>query len=287
MNYIFFGTPRFAAIVLEKLLHAGMPPTAVVCNPDRPVGRKKIITSPQTKQLVAARAPGVTVLQPEKLDASFIQTLKEIGPDLFVVAAYAKIIPKAVLDVSRLGTLGVHPSLLPKYRGSSPIQSAILAGERETGVTIYQMDEKMDHGPVVTEAKISMDALATAYPALEETLAELGAALLIKTMPDFLAGASKPRPQDESQGTYTKKFTTEDGFVNENDLQAAMRGGAEGNAEQAENILRKINALTPEPGAWTTANGKRIKLLKAEMKGAVLCLVTIQKEGERPTAYRS
>jgi methionyl-tRNA formyltransferase len=283
MNYVFFGTPRFAAIVLEKLLDAGMPPAALVCNPDRPIGRKKIVTPPQTKQLVTARAPGVAVLQPEKLDTAFIKALSDIKPDLFVVAAYAKIIPKTVLDVSRLGTLGVHPSLLPKYRGSSPIQSAILGGERETGVTIYRIDEKMDHGPVLAEARTVMDSLTTAYPALEEMLAGLGGTLLAKAMPAFFAGASKPIPQDESLATYTKKFATEDGFVDESDLAAAERG----DQGKTNAILRKINAFTPEPGAWTIKDGKRIKLLKAEIKGGSLRLITVQKEGERPTAMRT
>jgi methionyl-tRNA formyltransferase len=140
MRYVFFGTPRFAEIVLRKLLDAGMPPVALVCNPDRPVGRKKIVTSPPTKTLATNNRTPIEILQPEKLDEAFMEQLQTLRPDFFVVAAYAKIIPKAVLAIPRLGTLGVHPSLLPKYRGASPIQSVILNGERETGVTIYAMD---------------------------------------------------------------------------------------------------------------------------------------------------
>src|SRR5258708_6191606 len=123
-----------------------MPPTALVCNPDRPVGRKKIVTPPLTKELIAKSSASTIILQPEKLDDAFIARLKEFQPDFFVVAAYAKIIPQAVLDIPRLGTLGVHPSLLPKYPGASPIQSAILDDTcSETGVTIYLIDQKMDH----------------------------------------------------------------------------------------------------------------------------------------------
>jgi methionyl-tRNA formyltransferase len=143
----------------------------------------------------------------------------------------------------------------------------------------------MDHGPVFAEARMPMDSLAADYPALERTLAELGADLLVKTIPGFFAGALKPHPQDESQATFTKKFITDDGFIKEEELNAALRGGT----AQAKNILRKINAFTPEPGVWTiAADGKRVKLLKAEMKdgenGAALRLIMMQKEGGRPMA---
>lgn len=277
MSYVFFGTPRFAAIVLKELLAAGLPPVALVCNPDRPAGRKKMITPPPTKEL-AVRHGSIRVLQPEKLDADFAAQLKTLRADLFVVAAYAKIIPKAVLDIPRLGTLGIHPSLLPKYRGASPIQSAILDGESETGVTIYKMDEKTDHGPIIASGRAATDSLAATYGALEEKLAKLGGTLAVQTLPDFAAGKIKPVPQDESHATYTKKFTTEDGFIEETELAAAERGGI----KAAELITRKINALNPEPGAWTVRNGVRTKLLAAEIKNGALKLTNIQEAGGKP-----
>ena len=199
-----------------------------------------------------------------------MEALKATNADLFVVAAYAKIIPKAVLALSRLGTLGVHPSLLPKYRGASPIQSVILNGERETGATIYLMDEKMDHGPVLAQGKTALDSLRTDYAALEETLAKLGADLLIKTVLDFAAGRSKPLVQDESRATYTKKFMVQDGFVPDE------------KTEKPEVIVRKINAFTPEPGAWTMRGGKRVKLLKAELRNGALHILVSQEEGGTP-----
>ncbi len=275
MKYVFFGTPRFAAIVLDRLIRADMPPVALVCNPDRPVGRKKTITPPPTK-VMAGEAPAITVFQPEKLDATFIETLRALQPDFFVVAAYAKIIPQAVLDIPRLGTLGTHPSLLPKYRGASPIQSVLLAGETKTGTTIYAMDEKMDHGAIYLQEEIPLDALATNYSALEKQLAELSAQLLIKTIPALLDGTAKPQVQDESQATFTKKFSTENGFIKYSEINAATAG----NSDKAALIVRTINAFNPEPGAWTIRNDKRIKLLEARVIDDSLKISKIQKDGE-------
>ena len=285
MNYIFWGSPRFAEIILEKLLTAGMPPAGIVCNPDRPTGRKKTITPPAVKTL--AQKNGITVLQPEKLDAKFIEAVRTLQPDFFVVGAYAKIIPKAVLDIPRLGAIGVHPSLLPKLRGASPIQSAILEGEKETGVTLYLMDEKMDHGPILAKRELGIPDIhypisKTTYLELHDALADLGAALLAETLPKFTEGKITPQAQDESQATFTRKFTTEDGFIAAEDLEAAARG----NIQKATMIDRRIRGLNPDPGAWTLQDGKRIKLLAAEVANGILRLRKIQKEGEKPKIVR-
>ena len=281
MKYVFFGTPRFAAIIIDRLIRAGMPPAALVCNPDRPVGRKKIITPPPTKLVTAEDAgtgAATTIFQPEKLDAAFIEILRALQPDFFVVAAYAKIIPRDVLNIPRLGTLGTHPSLLPKYRGASPIQSVLLAGEKETGTTIYAMDEKMDHGAIYEQRHLAI-AEGENYPGLEEKLAQLSADALIATIPDFYAGKIQPRIQDESEATFTKKFTGEDGFVSADDLRAAESGN---NTPLARSIFFKINALNPEPGCWTVDNGVRVKLLKANLKNDALKMTVTQREGEKP-----
>jgi methionyl-tRNA formyltransferase len=208
MKYVFFGTPRFAEIVLDGLIGAGLVPMAVVCNPDRPVGRKKIMTPPPTKLLAIKASQDIDIIQPEALDEIFIKRLQALEPDLLVVAAYAKIIPADVLAIPRLGTLGTHPSLLPAYRGASPIQSAILAGETKTGATIYQMDAKMDHGAIFAQEEAPLDPLITNYLALEERLALLSAKLLVHTISTMESGTARSRPQDESSATYTQKFTT-------------------------------------------------------------------------------
>lgn len=276
MNYVFFGTPRFADIVLTELLAAGLPPIAVVCNPDRPIGRKHIITPPPVKQSIAHSGKPVHIFQPEKLDAAFEQELAALRPDFFVVAAYAKIIPQSVLDIARLGTLGTHPSLLPKYRGASPIQSAILNGEKETGVSIYLMDAKMDHGPILISETLPIRENED-YPELEEDLAHLGGRLLVKIIPDFSAGKASGTEQNDTEATFTKKFVTEDGFISKEDLVAAEAG----DIEQANRIARMIRALNPEPGTWTLRNGKRIKLLSAKIQDKKLHLTLIQREGEK------
>jgi methionyl-tRNA formyltransferase len=283
-RYIFFGTPRFAEIVLGGLIRAQLRPVGLVCNPDRPVGRKQLFTAPPTKKLIA-ELPDIKIFQPENLAELLTlgPELAEIKPDFFVVAAYAKIIPRAILEIPRLGTLGVHPSILPRYRGASPIQSAILGGELETGTTIYLIDEKTDHGPILVQENLAgygpnLPIAEVPYLELQEKLAVLGAKLLVECIPDFLDGTLPRQIQDESQATYTKKFKTEDGFVDSEDLDIAISG----DTEKANEILRKINALNPEPGVWMMKDGSRIKLLAAKLQNGSLVLTRTQREGEKP-----
>jgi methionyl-tRNA formyltransferase len=275
MKYIFFGTPEFSATILRKLTAAGFIPQVLVCNPDRPAGRKKIVTPPPTKKLVMENAlKGTEILQPENIDGNFAARLSSLAPDFFVVAAYAKIIPSGILKIPRLGAVGVHPSLLPKYRGSSPIQTAILNGEAKTGVTLYLLDEKIDHGAIIANHECQIRDNDN-YETLSKKLAVMSGDLLIETLPRFVSGEIKPRPQNESEAGYTKKFTSEDGFVEYAHLAEA---------EKAAALQRKIRALNPEPGVWTIKNGKRIKLLEAALEDGRLKLKKIQEEGKRPKA---
>lgn len=279
MNFAFFGSPEFAAIILEKLLASNFIPKAVVTSPDRPVGRKKILASPPAKLL--AQKHKIPILQPEKLEIGNwkleIQKIKTgVSFDFFVVVAYAKILPQELIELPRLGTIGVHPSLLPKYRGATPIQTAILDGAEETGVTLFLLDEKVDHGPILAQANLQINGRD--YKELEKALAELSAELLIKTLPRFLKGEVKPKAQDESLASFTKKITTEDAYIHSADLKIAQdRGGKE-----AIMIARKIRAYIQEPGAWTVIQGIRTKLLKAKILDGRLILETIQKEGKKP-----
>ena len=269
MKCAFFGTPDFAAVILEKLIESGFLPALVVCNPDRPVGRKKIITPPPVKSLIMEHKTwNINILQPEKLDKDFMLQVSSFMPDVFIVAAYAKIIPKEILELPLFGTIGVHPSLLPEYRGSSPIQSVILNGETKTGVTLFLADEKVDHGKILSDIRYRISNGET-YETLMKKLAELGGDLLVETLPKFLRGEITSLPQDESRATYTKKFKTEDGYV---DLEK----------DKPEIIERKIRALNPEPGVWTMMNNKRTKLLEAELVDGKLKLTKIQVEGKKP-----
>ncbi len=272
MSYIFFGTPRFAAIILEKLIAAGLPPALVIANPDRPAGRKKELRAPETK-LIAAKY-GLHAHQPEKPEVKSLKfEVDKLGDiDFAVVAAYGNIIKKDVLDLPRLGTIGVHPSLLPLYRGATPIQSAILGGETTTGTTLFLLDEGVDSGPILAQEKIAI-GINDDYLALETKLADLSADLLIKTIPDFLANRIKPMPQDHTRATMTKKFKTEDGLV---DLSK----------DAPETIYRKIKALNPEPGVYTFIEKGdkkiRVKLLDANLLSDKLQLKLIQLEGGKP-----
>jgi len=268
LKYVFFGTPDFAATVLEELIAAGMAPVAVVTNPDRPAGRKKELTAPAVKLKTKNSKLEIPVLQPEKLDEAFINELKKLGAEVGVLAAYGKIVPRAVFDVFPKGIVVVHPSLLPKYRGATPIQSAILAGEDLTGTTLFIMDEKVDHGPVLGSAQVQLLDMDT-YSTLADKLAEASAALLIETLPKYVGGDITPVPQSEDGATYTKKFSSEDGYV---DLEK----------DDAIAVWRKVRALNPEPGVWTTKDGRRMKILDADLVDGKLVLRKVQFDGGLP-----
>lgn len=279
MTFVFFGTPEFAAIVLRHALDAGLLPAAVVCNPDRPTGRKKIVTPPPVKQLIAQGTWPIEILQPEKL-GDIHEKLQAIRPDFFIVAAYAKIIPQSILDIPSRGTIGVHPSLLPHLRGASPIQSAILDGERETGVSLYAIDADMDHGPIYrTERLADYDADHDTTATLLPRLADLGGRMLAKLLSELQHGTVTATPQDHTQATFTKKFTTDDTQIAADELTKAESGTA---PELALSIHQKIRAFFPEPGAWTVLNGKRRKLLAAETRGGKLFVTKYQDEGKKP-----
>ena len=271
MQYVFFGTPDFAAVILEKLIEADFIPQAVVCNPDRPVGRKKIVTPPPVKSFILNHeSRSIKVLQPEKLDSSFKSQISSFKSNFFIVAAYSKIIPKEILAIPKLGSIGVHPSLLPRLRGPTPIQTVILNGEKETGVTLYLMDEKIDHGKIISNLKFQISNLDT-YETLMKRLDQSAATLVVEIIPKLIKGEIRPVTQNETEATHTKKFTAEDGFV---DLAK----------DDPMVIDRKIRALNPEPGVWTIQNGKRLKLLEAKLSGGKLVLKKIQREGKNPVA---
>lgn len=269
-HFVFFGTPDFAAVILEELVAAGMAPVAVVTNPDRPFGRKKELAPPPVKKFIVGSGVAIPVLQPEKLDEAFITELKALGAEVGVLAAYGKIVPCAVFDAFPKGIVVVHPSLLPKYRGATPIQSAILAGEELTGTTLFIMDEKVDHGPVLASAQVPLLDMDT-YSTLADKLAEASAGLLIDTLPKYVGGEIVPVPQSETGATYTKKFSGEDGYV---DLEK----------DDAVTVWRKVRALNPEPGVWTTKDGRRMKILDADLVNGKLVVRKVQFDGGKPQA---
>lgn len=270
MRYAFFGSPEFAAGVLRAISH---PPALVVTNPDRPAGRKKVITPPLAKALAIER--GIPVIQPERIQDA-LGALS--GFDFFVVAAYAQIIPRTILDLAPRGTIGVHPSLLPRYRGASPIQSAILNRDTETGTTLYLLDHKMDHGPILAQEAVPIGPEET-YSELESRLASLGARMLSHIISRLGTEAPSGIPQDESLATYTVKFATQDAFIEPADLRAAEGG----DPVLAPLIHAKIRAFEREPVAWTMQVGKRVKLLQGKLANGRLRVARIQVEGKGPS----
>ncbi|MCX8016087.1 MAG: methionyl-tRNA formyltransferase [Patescibacteria group bacterium] len=246
---VFWGTPHFGASILEGLINADFCPILVVTAPDSIKGRGLIKTPSEVKKI--AKKWGLEVAEPEKLrqNTAFLEKLKELEPDLFIVASYGKIIPKEYLEVPTKGALNIHPSLLPKWRGPAPIQATILAGDKETGVTIILMDEEMDHGDIIAVAKLEIINEPT-YSELEEKLIELSEKLIIETLPRWLNNEIRPIPQNHNEATYCKMIKKEDGFTDFN--------------EPAEIIERKIRAFEIWPNVYFERNNKQFKILKAK-----------------------
>lgn len=237
---LFFGTPDFAMPVLEALTQAGYN-----------------VSHFRSKSL--------------KDDAVFDE-FKKLNPDLCVVAAYGKIIPARYLNVPRYGFINVHPSLLPKYRGPSPIQTAILNGDKETGVSIMVVDAEVDHGPILASREFSLlNFKFSNHNELAKELFELGAKLLIETLPKYVSREIKPIQQNHDQATFTKMFNREDGRINW--------------SEPSEKIYAQIKALNPEPGTWTMWNDKIINIKKAELRDEKINIQTIQMEGKKEMSF--
>lgn len=247
---VFFGTSELAATILEKLT-SEYKISAVITRADQPVGRKQVVT-PSPLSLVAEKH-NIPTLKPVKLNSEFTSENRELlEADLYVVAAYGKIIPQAILDIPTHGAINVHPSLLPKYRGASPIISAILNGDKTSGVTIMQMDEQMDHGPILAVEKIEIGDNET-NPELSLQMAEIGAELLVKTIPGFLDGSISPQSQDETQATFCKLISKNDGYF---DID---------NSPSAEVLDRMTRAYDPWPNVWTRWNDKVVKFYPGDV----------------------
>jgi len=267
IKIIFLGTPKFGAIILEGLIKSGHKPFLVITEPDKPVGRKQVVTPPSVK--VLAEKYNIPVVQPAKI-SEYALEIERLNPSLIIIASFGQIIPKKILEIPKYGCLNVHPSLLPKYRGPSPIQFAILEGEEKTGVTIMRISEKLDTGPILSQQEIELDQKET-FESLHDKLAEAGTRLLIETLPRLFAGKLPPLLQDETKATYTKILKKEDGKI---DWKKPTR-----------EIERQVRALNPWPGTYTLYKGKRLKILKAEAPGSKLLIKEVQLEGKKPTTF--
>lgn len=278
IKIVYFGTPQFSAYILEKLIEFCQNPNqdwkawkakkfevqTVITRPDKPVGRQQTIR-PSSVSLVAKKY-GIPTLKPVKLsDEEFLKDNQALlQADLFVVASYGKIIPQSLLDIPKSGSLNVHPSLLPKYRGPSPILTPILNGEKQTGVTIMLMDAEMDHGPILNTSKISISEEDT-HQSLSNKLSHNSAPLLISTLVKFVEGKIKPKKQNHSKATFTKLIKKEDSYF---DISSPP---------DPETLDRMIRAYYPWPGVWTRWGDKIIKFLPGGL---------IQMEGKKATPFK-
>ncbi len=268
MNIVFFGTPEFAQS-FHSALHAdsGISVSAIITQPDKPVGRKKVMTAPVTKAFGLGN--DIPVYQPEtKRDLAnlFANELKDISAEAFVVVAYGKIIPQAVLDIPPLGTVNVHPSKLPQYRGPSPLQATIANQDSETAVSIMLIDAEMDHGPILKQIPIQL-AKDETVTSLQAKVVGLGAPALIESLKGLADGSITQQEQDHAAATYCKMLSREDARVDWN--------------ETAAQIEAKLRAYHPWPGLWTTWNDKRVKFSQGRVtEGMMDAGATRAVEGE-------
>lgn len=280
IRFVFFGSSRFSVIILDELEKVGYIPACIITTPDKPKGRKLILTPTVVKDWAIAN--NIRVLDPAKLDAEFIRLLNlpsvngqsENHWDVFIVASYGKIISDAIINIPKYKTLNVHPSLLPKYRGASPLQSAMLDDVKKTGISIMRIDEKMDHGPIIAQEVLSVNEWPT-YEEFEEIMAKKGGRLLAKIMPEWIAGKIDEKEQNHTQATYTKKIEKKDGLIDlENDPYSNFR---------------KIQAFHEWPQAYFihAHNDKdiRVKITDASFVDNKLIIEKVIPEGGKEISY--
>jgi len=291
LNFIFFGTPDVASETLEILKENGYIPSLIVTSPDKPQGRKMIITPPPVK--VWAEKNNIPYTQPEKLDGDFWDVLRTLGrsvddgqrkssaedfrgeqniPEVSVVVAYGKIMPEEILNMPKFGSINIHYSLLPKYRGASPVESAILNGDEETGVTIQKMEFKMDSGTIITQEKVEILPDEKAGE-LRTRLIKMGGELLVKTLPDFVDGKIISIPQDETLATHCKKIKKEDGLIDLND-------------DGIKNY-NKFRAYATWPRTFFFKNEKRVIITKAKLEDNKFIIERVIPEGGRETEWKN
>jgi methionyl-tRNA formyltransferase len=247
VRVMFWGTPEFAAPSLRALVGEGFDVCAVVTRPDKPVGRDRKLTQPVIKQI--ALTESIPVFQPDSpREADFQELLEVVAPDLSVVVAYGHILPRALIDIPRLGTLNIHASLLPALRGAAPIQAAIREGLTETGVTIMRMVPALDAGPILLQSRTPVADDET-YGELQTRLSELGALALIEALTLLELGGSTERTQDDSLATYARK-------VDRDTTRIDWTLGA-------REVANSIRAYDPRPGAWANHRGVDVKLFGA------------------------
>ncbi len=264
----FFGNSEFSLIILEELKKLGIMPDLIVTTPDKPQGRKLVLTPSVTK--VWAENNSIEYIEPIKLkDESFVKKISEYN--LFIVASYGKIIPKEIIELPEFHTLNIHPSLLPKYRGSSPLQEQILHDEKEVGVSIMMIDEQVDHGAIIAQKEVEIKNWPVGFNMLQEIMGKEGAKLLAKILPDWISGKITEKEQAHSEATFTKKVEKSDGLL---DLES----------DGYKNYL-KILAYEEWPGTYFIQNDKRVIIKKVTYKNDRLIIEKVLPEGKKEMDY--
>jgi methionyl-tRNA formyltransferase len=295
LRIVYFGTPEFAVPTLRKLLEARENVVALVSQPDRPKGRGHKLSPTPTKQLALEHS--VPVLQPDRLkDPQFLEGFAALQPDLGVVAAYGRLLPDDLLRIPRYGLINVHASLLPKWRGAAPVHRAVIAGDRETGVTIMRIVKELDAGAMFAMARRRIDPSETSVE-VERDLAERGAGLLVEVVHQIADGRASETPQDASQATYAPKITKAEGAVDwslpAERLHNLVRGlqpwplvsGRIGSTRVLIHKTSVTSAVTPDkPGTIVRAEGDRLEIAAGD--GKVLSVLALQPEGRRAMSAR-
>ncbi|MFD0680469.1 MULTISPECIES: methionyl-tRNA formyltransferase [unclassified Paenibacillus] len=253
MRVVFMGTPEFAVPSLLVLLESGVQVVGVVTQPDRPVGRKRVLTPTPVK--AAAEQRGIPVLQPERLRRpESVEALRALEPDLIVTAAYGQILSKAVLDIPKLGCINIHASLLPQYRGGAPIHYAVMNGDAVTGVTIMYMAEGLDTGDMISRVEVPIEDTDTTGSMFDK-LSIAGAQLLKDTLPELLAGDVQAAAQNDAEAVYSPNISREQELIDWN--------------QPALSIWNKVRGLNPRPGAYTIWNGDVLKIWSCAKPGSM------------------
>ncbi len=277
---IFFGTSSFSIYVLNRLLELGIKPDSIVTVPDKPQGRKLILTPPPVK--VWAEEHSIPCLQFAKLDDTAVTNLSALKPDIFIVASYGKIMPQTILDIPTKGCLNVHPSLLPKYRGATPLQTTILNDDTDAGVVIIKMDREMDHGPILVKKEVTISPWPPTLTELESKLARAGAEILAESLPSYMKAKVDLQEQDHSQATFTKKIEKEDGKISLDELCG----------DTGRKTYLKFKAFEIWPGIYffVTKNGTdiRVKVKAASWNEDTHCMeiLRVLPEGKKEMSWK-
>jgi len=234
---IFFGTSTFSSRVLKYLIESKVHISAIVTQPDKPIKRSKAPVPPPVKAFAIESCPNILIFQPNKAsDRGFIEKIRNLDPDLFIVVAYGQILKKSLLEIPKLGPINIHASLLPKYRGAAPIQRVIMDGEQRTGITIMKMNEKMDAGEIILKKECSIE-LEDTFLDVEEKLIGISCELITQVLDDYRQGKCFSSEQNHSMATFAPKIDPEECQINWN--------------SEAFDVHNKIRALSPKPGAWS------------------------------------